>query len=109
MSALTPKADIDRAHAHVCFVPTTDSIAKRNDAHQWVSSADTIAPASFTGAAQGLPLALTWLRRRIACPLWLIHVIANSRRNPPLSVVGPIGDKTWCRRFVREVPEADIN
>ena len=40
------------------------------------------------------------------CPRWVIHVIANSRRNPPLSVVGPIGDKTRCNRFVREVPIA---
>src|SRR5450759_2250680 len=35
------------------------------------------------------------------CSLWVIHVIANSRRNPPLSVVGPIGDKTRCGRLVR--------
>jgi hypothetical protein len=51
---------------------------------------------------------ITFHRPDGRCPLWVNRVTANSRRNPPLSVVSPIGDKTWCRRFVREVPEADI-
>jgi hypothetical protein len=41
-------------------------------------------------------------------PFWVKRGLAVDALCRLLSVVGPIGDKTWCRRFVREVPKADI-